>query len=125
VQVGRPSEYTQELGDKLCSVLASGVSLRTACEAEEFPDRTTVFRWLRTYEQFRNQYARAKEEAADAFVEELIDISDGSGDVQRDKLKVDTRKWIASKLKPKKYGEKLEHSGPDGGPLKILIDRAS
>ena len=40
--------------------------------------------------------------------------------VQRNRLRVDTRKWVMSKLAPKKYGEKLEHSGPDGGPIQIV-----
>jgi hypothetical protein len=91
---------------------------------------------------FLDQYARAKEESADAFVEDMLDIADdGSNDwmeqkdkdgeaigwrengeaIQRSRLRVDTRKWIASKLKPKKYGEKIEttHQGPGGGPIMI------
>jgi hypothetical protein len=91
------------------------------------PAKTTVFRWLRENEEFRNQYARAKEEATDALAEELLDIADDAsndwmesnkpGDnsvilngehLQRSRLRVDTRKWLMSKMKPKKYGEKLD-----------------
>jgi len=125
--MGRPSEFTQEIADKICAQLADGDSLRTVCLGEEMPDKTTVFRWLRTYEGFRTQYARAKEESADALADEMLDIADdGSNDwmethqrdnvgwqengeaMQRSRLRVDTRKWIASKLKPKKYGDKLD-----------------
>ena len=51
--------------------------------------------------------------------DELLDIADGDGDVQRDRLRVDTRKWILSKLVPKKYGNKVtaEITGADGGPV--------
>jgi hypothetical protein len=85
---------------------------------------TTVFAWLGRHEEFAKQYARAKEESADALVEDMLAIADdGLNDtyvdengiertmtdvIQRSKLRVDTRKWIASKLKPKKYGEKVQ-----------------
>lgn len=107
--------------------MADGLSLRTVCKADEMPDKTTVFKWLRERPEFLAQYARAKEESADALADEMLDIADdGSNDwmelhhrenvgwvengeaMQRSRLRVDTRKWIASKLKPKKYGEKLD-----------------
>lgn len=140
---GRPSDFTKEIGDAICAQLAEGISLRTVCLAEDMPSKTSVFRWLREHEEFRDQYARAKEEAADAFVEEMIDISDdGSNDwmeqlddegktkgwrengeaIVRSRLRVDTRKWIASKLKAKKYGDKLELGGPGGGPIQVMIN---
>jgi hypothetical protein len=131
---GRPSDFTPEIADRICAQLADGKSLRSICLAEEMPDKSTVFRWLRTHDSFRDQYARAKEESADALADEMLDIADdGANDwmqnndpenvgwrqngeaMQRSRLRVDTRKWIASKLKPKKYGEKVEakveHSG--------------
>jgi hypothetical protein len=132
--VGRPAIYSQELADAICSQLAEGISLRTVCRAEGMPDKSTVFKWLREIPEFTDQYARAKEESADALVEDILDIADdGSNDwmelldsegeikgwrengeaLQRSRLRVDTRKWIASKLKAKKYGDKqqVEHSG--------------
>jgi hypothetical protein len=125
--MGRPSDYTQELADRICAQLADGDSLRTVCKAEDMPCKTTVFMWLRTKPEFLNQYTRAKEESADALTDEMLDIADdGSNDwmernkgddkgwiengeaMQRSRLRVDTRKWIASKLKPKKYGDKVD-----------------
>jgi hypothetical protein len=145
---GRPSLYTQELADRICSQLASGMSLRTVCKADDMPETVTIFRWLRTNEEFCSQYAKAKEESADALVEEILDIADdGSNDwmqthdeenvgyrangeaIQRSRLRVDTRKWIASKLKAKKYGDKVEveHSAsPDfAEALRQSRERAS
>ena len=120
--VGRPSDYTQDIADRLCSALADGKSMRTVCAADDMPDKATVFRWIRTIEEFRNQYTRAKEESADALTDEMLDIADDteldytktddSGvrlnpeNIQRSRLKIETRKWLASKLKPKKYGDK-------------------
>lgn len=120
--MGRPSDYTEEMADKICSELADGKSMRAVCLGDEMPDKATVFRWIRTIEEFRNQYVRAKEESADALTDEMLDIADDSQldytetdedgkrlnaeNIQRSRLKIDTRKWLASKLKPKKYGDK-------------------
>ncbi len=124
-----PLPYTPEMGDKICfEIMSTNKSLRTICRMEEMPCMTTMLKWLRENEEFALQYARAKQEQADYFVEEMLDIADDSKNdnetrytaegepyivenkewVNRSKLRVDTRKWIASKLKPKKYGEKLD-----------------
>lgn len=136
---GRPSEYTQDMADIICAQLADGESLRTVCLAEDMPSKTSVFRWLRTHDEFRDQYARAKEESADALTDEMLDIADdGSNDwmkrhgkddedywvtngecIQRSRVRIDTRKWIASKLKPKKYGDKLTHGGDPDNPIEM------
>lgn len=126
---GRPELYTQKIADMVCEAIAtSQKSLRTICSAENMPSVTTVLKWLREDKNgFATQYARAKEEQADLLVEDMLDIADDGtndymtivkGDVEynvedkevtnRSKLRVETRKWIASKLKPKKYGEKLD-----------------
>lgn len=124
---GRPTKYTQKLADEICDQIAEGKSLRTICVDESMPDKSQIFRWLRKNEDFRDQYARAKEEAVEAMIEDMIDIADdGTNDymtitkgnhsynvedrevTNRSRLRVDTRKWIVSKLKPKKYGDKLD-----------------
>lgn len=119
---GRPTIYSDELAAKICARLADGESLRSVCRDEDMPAASTAFLWMRENKEFLEQYTRAKEESADAYSEDLIEIADNpEGDVQRDKLRVDTRKWLASKLKPKRYGDKVEHSGPGGGPLQVSI----
>lgn len=91
---------------------------------------STIFKWLRDNPSFSEQYARAKEIQAEAFSDELLDIADdGVNDfveiqkkngavvlcdqenIQRSKLRVDTRKWLMSKFAPKKYGDKLAIDG--------------
>jgi hypothetical protein len=121
--MGRPSDYTQELADSICARLAEGMSLRTICKADDMPDASTVFRWLRTKEDFCEQYTRAKEESTEALSEDMLEIADDKdGDPQRDRLRIETRKWLASKLKPKKYGDKVDltHSGPGGKPIETI-----
>jgi hypothetical protein len=135
---GRPTDYTPELADEICAQLADGDSLRAVCNSDSMPSKSTVFRWLRTNEEFRDQYARAKEESADAMADEVLDIADdGTNDwmerlgkdgdslgwqlngehVQRSKLRIDTRKFLMSKMKPKKYGDKVDLNvgGQEGG----------
>lgn len=88
------------------------------------PSRQTIYYWLLQQPEFVAMYDRAKQDSADALVEEIQDIADNpDGDVQRDKLRIDSRKWIASKLKNKKYGEKIqnEHTGADGEPISINV----
>lgn len=130
---GRPSNYTQDLGDEICAQLASGLSLRTVCKAKSMPDASTVFRWLREREDFRKQYAQAKEESADALIEDLTDTGEeaikeskivdpkaAGGVVQAYRLKADNIKWFLSKIKPKKYGDKLDITS-DGEKLPTPI----
>jgi hypothetical protein len=124
--IGRPSEFNAELGDRICERLADGESLRAVCRSEDMPDKVTVFRWLRTYEDFRNQYARAKDESADALADDILDIADEKlEDPQSRRVRIDARKWIASKLKPKKYGDKLELAGDPKAPLTVMLAAAS
>jgi hypothetical protein len=127
---GRPSSYTDKIGDDICERLANGESLRQICLTPNYPRQATVFRWLASNEKFREQYVRAREVQADVLADEIIDIADGKRaayegtepDVQRDRLAVDARKWAASKLKPKVYGDKtLLGSDPDN-PLPTGID---
>ena len=135
---GRPTDYTEELGSEICAELSQGISLRTVCKAEDLPCAATVFNWLRVHKEFLEQYTRAKEESADAMAEDILDISDNASNdwmdtndddnpgyrlngenIQRSRLRVESRKWLMSKQKPKKYGDKTQQevSGPNGGPI--------
>lgn len=123
--MGRPSLFTQELADEICEGLIEGKSLRSICLADDMPSTGTVCRWLASNAAFREQYERARDAQADTLADELIDIADGrraaedgnDPDVQRDRLSVDARKWIASKLKPKKYGDKTLIGSDPENPL--------
>lgn len=141
---GRPTDYSPELASKVCAELAMGKSLRSVCKDDALPCAATIFNWLRVHPEFLEQYTRAKEESADAMAEECLDIADdGTNDymerldkdgecvgyqlngehVQRSRLRVETRKWLMSKMKPKKYGEKIvqEQVGANGGPVQHAV----
>lgn len=118
-RAGRPSAYSDTTADEICERLADGESLRQICRDEHMPDKATIFRWLNDerFRGFRDRYAHAREAQADALFDELVEIADDTGElddnvkVQRARLQIDTRKWVASRLAPKKYGEtnKIEH----------------
>lgn len=139
-ELGRPTTYTEEQADLICEQIATSTfSMRTICERLDIPVGT-VLAWLAREPTFQEKYAQAKEMQADILAEEILDIADdGSNDlmrvvkgdleyeqenkevVNRSKLRVDARKWIASKLRPKRYGERIsqEISGPNGQPIPI------
>lgn len=119
---GRPTLFTEELANKICNDLAEGKSLRTICSDEKMPSRETVRLWLRDerHSEFLGQYARSREEQADHYADEIVEIADTEEDAQRARVRIDARKWVASKLKARSYGDKVlnEHTGKDGGPIK-------
>lgn len=131
----RPSKFTQKLADRICDRVAGGESLHAICKDPKMPAERSVYRWLNNekYAAFGLNYARAREIRADKLAEEILEIADdGSKDwtvdkdgreivdhehIQRSKLRVDARKWAAAKLAPKKYSDRMEVSGPGGGPI--------
>lgn len=108
---GRPSDYTKEKGDLICQRVAThDCGLPKLCAMyKDMPDQMTIFRWRYQVEEFRYKYAQAKMLQADLLAEQCLDISDESTpeNVAVDRLRVDSRKWLASKLLPKQYGDKL------------------
>lgn len=110
--IGRPTVYTPELGDMICERISLGESLRKICREDGTPGLATIMRWLVSddamYVRFREQYARAKEVQADSYEDMMLDIANNQDDVNRARLIIDTMKWTASKLKPKKYGDKID-----------------
>ena len=91
------------------------------------PSVSGVFGWISRRPEFAQQYAKAREAGADALADEIIAIADAvpigapSEEVRRAQLRIDTRKWSASKLKPKSYGDRVaaEVTGKDGGPVQV------
>jgi hypothetical protein len=118
----------------ICDRISNGESLRGICDDEDMPAASTVFLWLSADETFSEQYARAREAQADAVFDDILTIADdGRNDwmerknadgqnigwmengeaLRRSQLRIEARKWMAGKLKPKKYGDKLDlnHGG--------------
>lgn len=119
---GRPSTYTEEQGNLICDKLTEGVSLRKLCMQDDFPTASTVYVWLDRFPEFAEKYARAREAATEDMLEDIIEIADNPKlEAQDKRVRIDARKWAMSKLKPKKYGDKVgvEHTGPGGGAVQV------
>ncbi len=141
--MGRPSIQTPELCASICERIALGESLVKITNDEGMPAQSTVYLWLSQDSAFSENYARAREVQADSFFDEIVAIADdGTNDwmerhgkedagwvangehIKRSRLRVDARKWAASKLAPKKYGDStlLKHGDPDGKALSATVN---
>jgi hypothetical protein len=112
------AKFSIELFDKICEEIAiSSKGLKAICENNGITPKT-FFNWVNDDKVLLHKYTRAREQQADYLADEIIEISDhseedhtaftGANVVNRDRLRVEARKWVASKLKPKKYGDKVE-----------------
>jgi hypothetical protein len=127
--MGRPSLYSDELAAEICERLAAGESLNAICRDKRMPSRKVVHEWIADDRNgFRYKYARAREMQVEHYADEIIDIADAvageteSAVVQAAKLAIDTRKWIAAKRLPKKYGDKVQVGSDPDNPAKT-VDR--
>ena len=145
-----PSEpavpLTEELIQVVLDKLAAGQSLREICRGEGMPEMTQIMRLRRSSQEFAQQYTHAREMQAEVFGDELKEIvDDGSNDwmekfnqkgeavgwmvngeaVGRSRLRFDQRRWWMSKVLPKIYGDKVQHTGADGeGPVQFVVTRS-
>ena len=104
--MSRPTKKTPEISAAILNGLAEGRSLSNICKSERMPSRSTVHSWIVHDDQFQAAYVNARKIQAEVFADEIIEIADGAKpkEVQRAKLRIDARKWHASKLAPAKYG---------------------
>ena len=129
--------YPESVRLEICERIAKGESMVSICASEGMPVQSIVYNWLTVDKDFSEKYARAREQQAEHYLDEIIAISDdvsldeiidGEGNprtnheaIQRSRLKVDTRKWAMSKLAPKKYGDKIQQEivGANGGAIQV------
>lgn len=124
---GRPTSYNLKLGTRICDLVATHTEgLKHLCaQFDWMPVRDTINEWRWKHNEFAVMYTKAKLSQAELMAEDCIDIADdGTHDtilktnnngeeyeianaewINRSRLRVDTRKWIASKLLPRMYGE--------------------
>lgn len=114
----RPSDYTEDIAAAICERMADGESLRSICRDDAMPSKSSVFKWLGLHKSFADQYARALESRADSHADDMIDIADDPALDPNDKrVRIDARKWVAARLRPKVYGEKTLHGSDPDNPL--------
>ena len=103
----------------ICEQISIGKSLSTAIKAEGMPSYHCVMLMIKNNPEFRGMYEKAIENRADRLAEEILELADeqmpeglegplASAWVQQKRMQVDARKWVASKLKPKVYGDRID-----------------
>lgn len=120
-KTGRPSAYNDKIAAEICARIAeSDYGLEQVCEGDDMPSARTVFRWLNENDSFRQQYARAKVIQGHVQAERGLKEALSASDAAIGRLKWDARRWAASKLAPKQYGDKLAHVGgsDDDAPIR-------
>lgn len=96
---------------EICDDIAHGMSLRKACQPSDRPSTKSFLEWMRDDATLSEQYARAREDQADFYAGEVVDISDTEPDPNKARVRIDARKWAAGKLKPKVYGDRIQIDG--------------
>jgi hypothetical protein len=113
--MGRPSDYTEETATAICERMMEGRSLNSICNDDDMPNRSTVVRWQVQHEDFAARCARARELQADLMDDMILDAAKActAETALADRIKISAYQWRASKLQPKRYGDKVqtEHSG--------------
>ena len=132
-KVGAPSfPWTQEIEDEIFERIAKGEAIRNICKDDWLPSWPTVGKRLAGDPEFAIQYARARESQADKLFDECLEIADqydqsaekiegGTDHIARAKLRIDTRKWMAGKLRPKVYGDKVQLGGDPDNPVAVAV----
>jgi hypothetical protein len=118
--MGRPTDYTPELAAEICERLAGGEPLQTICrKTDGMPTDTTVRRWRYAHPEFGAMYAHAREEAGHAWAERAVAMALTADPVTAAavRVKYDALRWYASKLAPKAYGDRIQHSGDRDNPI--------
>lgn len=120
------STYNKVVARRFCEAVAEGKSsIRSICNQVGMPSKATVFRWIRDYPEFKAMYELAKDEQADTFVDEIVEIADkckaSKQAIQKARLQIYAREVAAAKMKPKKYGAKMQLSGHEGGAVVVEI----
>ncbi len=121
---GRPSDYSVELGERICAAIAETGGLAAALRTKgDWPAARTVFRWLVLHEGFRQSYARACEAGAEPDAEEMRRIANDP-DITSDqkRIMVDVLKWQMARRSPKKWGERQVLAGDPEAPITGLSE---
>jgi len=139
--IGRPTDYSEDVADRILDLIIEGKTLREIEAVEGLPSKSTILRWVAKHEEFAKLYALAQEAKMEGFADELLEIADdGRNDwmrandeenagyrengeaMRRSQIRISTRQWLMERLKPKKYGSKVDvnHGGNVGLTVEVV-----
>ena len=126
---GRPTDYSEDIANKICDLFAMGYSMRQVCKEDGMPVPSTIYLWLSKEQEFSDKYACAKADGQECLVDELSEIADkvldGTYEPNQARVAADIKKWHITKLAPKKYGDRqvIEHDVTDSMAERIVRAR--
>lgn len=133
-------KYTEEMGREICRAIStSSKGLKKLCaQNKHWPSRSHIYTWFEAHPLFKDAYARAKQLQIEALVDDIIDIADDSSNdymedekgkivvnhdhINRARLRIDTRKWLAAKLCPRLYGDKNPKDDDNDAISKLRLE---
>lgn len=140
---GRPTTYNEQIANLVCERVAThNIGLIRLCKMyDDMPDHSTIKLWRYKHQEFSSQYAQAKMHQSDLLAEECLDIADDCANdwidsedgnlkfncdhFQRARLRIDTRKWLACKLLPKQYGDRMPEQQSPTDNIKDISNRVN
>ena len=135
---GRPTVYTEEIALEICTRITEGQPLTRICKDDHMPAVSSVYLWLLKNKVFSDLYTRAREDQSDTLADQIMEIGDevpmmvitdedgkvtkrmDPAGINRNRLRVDARKWVAAKLKPRKYGDRQILAGDKDAPIEVV-----
>lgn len=115
--------FTQEIFDKICERIAEGESLRAIFKTKGMPAKRTFLRWVAADDTLAKQYAEAQLMRAEHYFDEIVEIADKGTDPAKTRVQVDARKWVLSRMNPKKYGDKMDLTANINGKIESITRR--
>ena len=119
----KPSIYDPDAVERLCEHLATGMSVKEACGKSGAPSRTDFYVRLAKDDEFRTVIARAREAQAGALIDETLEMADAATpeNWQVVRMRIWARQWFASKVAPRTYGDKVQHTDAAGNNPSMLV----
>lgn len=121
-KIGRPTTYNEQKAQEICKMIEQGMTLTSICNLPDMPHISSVYDWQELFPEFGERYARARARQADTLANRVLDEAMNSHDAQIGRLRMDALKWTASKLAPKKYGDKVEIESNTNQNFKISFN---
>jgi hypothetical protein len=116
------TRFSLELWATVLDRISNGESLRQVSRTEGFPPEATIRNWIRSDQELATQYAQARVLQVESWADEIRDVA-FSGDLEPNdkRVRVDSLKWLLSKLKPERYGlDRLLVLGDESSPVHHL-----
>jgi hypothetical protein len=124
--MARPSLYSAELAEAICTRLEAGEPLASMCRDCEMPGVRTVLRWADENDTFAAEYRRAQAaqgEWLDAEIQRIAETATDKDTAAAARVQITALTWRASKQAPKKFGDRVDLNVDHSFDLAALIDR--